>query len=244
MSIFHNTTDNMQRILDFLYIETFTRIELLQQLLQQNNVQSTYSIINKMIENKYISKIDKSVITGRNIRLYGITRKGLTLVERYYSDETYKRPAFQKSKISVKMLSHKLDIQRFHILLCHSGWKNWIDGSQLGQRDKDQKVPDAITTSPSGIVYALEIEREIKAAVNYPKIIKSHLVSRKAGKWQRIIYLCPTKNMANSLEKKSRKIKSITYQGGLVQLTEKYHELFSFYGYDEFEQKINLNQFQ
>jgi len=238
-----NITKNMQKVLDFLYVETYTCVEILQMLLQQNNIQSTYVIVKRMVEYKYLTKVTTSFLFGRNINLFGITKAGLSLIEQHSTEYILKRPVFQKSKISLTMLPHKIDIQRFHVLLINKDWTNWVDGSQLGRRSKDQKIPDAVAMSPNGIVYSFEIEREIKASHKYPEIIKSHLVSRKLGKWQRIIYLCPNNNMAKSLERKLRKVKSITYQGKSIQLTEKYYELFSFYGYEEFERKINGNQF-
>jgi hypothetical protein len=240
MTDIYSLNMNQQKIIDFLAKETFSMIKQMQFLLQQKNVQSTYQLLDKLINKKLVSKAILPVVEGRGVTLYGITSLGLALtkdVELYISKST-----FQKSRVSITTLQHKLDIQYFHILMTRNGWINWTDGSQLGRRDKSQKIPDVVVTSPSKFVAGLEIEREAKSSRRIRDLIMSHLLSRKNGQWDKVIYLCPSPKLAHSLMRKFRSIKSINYQGKTIYLTENHFQIFEFYGYKKFEEKILNNE--
>ncbi len=230
-----NLTRNQIKVLQFLLIETYSTPSIIQDLLQQGTVQASYQLLNRMIKTKLICKAVIPVINGRGITIYGITEHGLAL-----SDNSHfiSRPSFQKSKVSLFTIQHKLDIQYFHVLLTQNEWSSWLDGSMFGRRDKAQKIPDAVAVSPTNIKQAFEIEREIKSLKRYKEIILSHLISRKNGSWDEIIYLCPTARMASSLKQKNLSIKSVNQSGKIIVLTESHFLLFHFFGYEEFTKKI------
>ena len=48
------------------------------------------------------------------------------------------------------------------------GW-SWQNGNSVGKRDKDMKIPDAITTKNDGTKIAVEVERNIKSQKRYKK---------------------------------------------------------------------------
>lgn len=239
MNRFNQNISPMQLIvLNFLVVETFTTPQIAQQLLKQGTVQATHQMLKRMVKAMLLKQETFPLVCGRGITLYGITEHGLAMSN---NDQFISRPSFQRSRVSATTLRHKLDIQHFHVLLIQNGWNKWQDGSQLGRRDRNQKVPDAVAISPKNTFIAFEIEREIKSLKRYRDIILSHLVSRRNGSWDEIIYLCPTSKMAESLQKKIHSIKSINHQGKSINLTHKHHSLFKFYGYEEARQLI-LNE--
>lgn len=233
-----NLTLKQAKALNFLAIETFSTPALIQQLLGYNSIQAAYQLLNRMYANKLISKTKIEVMFGRKVTLFGINNNGLALSNH---PNFLERPTFQKSKVCLSTLQHKLDIQNIHICAINNGWTDWKDGSQLGLRKRDVKIPDAIAISVTGDTYAFEIEREIKSIRRYRDILLSHLVTRKSQGWTQIIYLCPTLQHSQSLEKKIRSIRTVSYQGRMITLTNEHFEFFEFYSYEQFTKKVRRN---
>lgn len=224
-------------VLKFLKVETFSTPLVLQLLLEHASVQATYQLLKRMLALKLIRCAKINLLAGRPITLYGITSHGLAYAWDLHEDPV-ERPTFQPSKVSVSTLQHKLDLQLIHIHTSRAQWDNWIDGSQLGMRLEKRKVPDAIVVDKQNVIYAIEIEREIKSSKRYREIIVSHLVSRKSGFWDKILYLCPTQDLAQRLDRKLNSIDSINVSGRQIQLTDKHFQFFDFFGYDRFIEKI------
>jgi DNA-binding PadR family transcriptional regulator len=237
---FHSPTPQALKILKFLRVETCTAPEIIQILLEQGTVQASYQILNRMVTLKFLTKATISVVSGRAVLLYGITNHGLA----YAWDLTEvveKRPTFQPSKISLFTLQHRLDIHKIHVFTEQAGWTNWRDGSQLGFRRREQKVPDAVAVSTANEMVAFEIEREIKSSKKYRQIIVSHLMSRKKGYWSFIFYLCPSQDMAMRLKRKFEMLGSVDFNGKKIQLTTEHLQHFEFFGYDEFIKKMEIS---
>jgi DNA-binding PadR family transcriptional regulator len=237
---FQSPTLQQISILKFLRVETCSTPEVIQSLLNQKSVQASYQILNRMVALKFLTKTTIPVVSGRAVLLYGITNHGLAYA--WDLDETPQhRPTFQPSKISVFTLQHRLDIQRIHVCAEHSGWTAWRDGSQLGFRESQQKIPDAVSLSLNGEKIAFEIEREIKSTKRYRQILVSHLVGRKQGYWNSIVYLCPNIDMAVRLQRKFNLLGSVELNGRKIQLTSEHLQPFQFYGYDEFIEKMAIS---
>lgn len=224
-------TQNQQLVLRFLATETFSTPAIIGQLLKYKSVQGAYQILKRMEGMRLLTKALVPLAMGRSITLYGINSNGLASSG---AENFLERPTFQKSKVSISTLQHKLDIQVIHIFALHSGWKNWQDGSELGSRLKGQKVPDAVAVDCSGSKVAFEIEREIKSLRRYRDIVLSHLRARKSGEWTKIVYLCPNLQLSNSLKRKVFSIKSVSFQNRSIELTSAHFACFEFYSYEEF----------
>jgi hypothetical protein len=227
-------------ILKFLRVETFSTPSIIQTLLKQKTVQASYQILNRMVTEKFLTKYKLPVLHGRGVLLYGITNFGLAYAWDLQETPKY-RPTFQPSKVSVVTLQHKFDIQMTHIQALHNGWSNWTDGSQLGYRDTNQKIPDAVVTSPCGQTIAFEIEREIKSVKRYKQILLSHLLNRRKGHWSSILYLCPTNDLALRLRRVFENLGAVDLNGKKIMLTSEHLQHFEFYGYEEFIKKIAMS---
>jgi hypothetical protein len=234
---FTQPTPQQIKILKFLRVETFSTPQIIQLLMQQTTIQASYRILNRMVTQKLLTKYTLPIVCGRGVLLYGISNFGLAYA--FDLDETPSyRPTFQPSKVSAVTLQHKLDIQMIHVNCIHAGWKNWRDGSQLGFRGRNQKIPDAVAIDLERRKIAVEIEREIKSAKRYRSIILSHLVSRKHGHWDSIIYLCPTSDLAIRLKRVFENLGSLNYNGKKITLTRDHLKCFKFLGYDTFSKFI------
>jgi hypothetical protein len=228
-------------ILRFFRIETFTTPQVIQALLQQKTVQAAYQILNRMVCLRLLTKYTLPVLYGRGVLLYGITNFGLAYAWDLEEKPEY-RPTFQPSKISVVTLQHKLDIQMVHIKCIRNGWSDWRDGSQLGFRGRDQKIPDAVAIDLERRKIAFEIEREIKSMKRYRQIVLSHLVGRKNGLWNSILYLCPSQDMALRLKRGFENLGAVNFNGKKILLTEQHLSHFQFFGYDDFFIDLKINR--
>jgi hypothetical protein len=237
---FQSPTLQQIKILKFLRIETCSIPEIIQLLLQQKTVQGAYQILNRMVTQKLLIKHTVPIVSGRGVLLYGITNFGLAYAFDFDETPTY-RPTFQPSKISGVTLQHKLDIQMIHVECIQNGWSDWLDGSQLGFRGKDKKIPDAVANDKSGRKIAFEIEREIKSKKRYRAIVLSHLLNRKCGKWGSIIYLCPNNDLALRLKRIFGNIGSVNFNGKIINITDEHLLHFKFYGYENFFEQLKLN---
>jgi hypothetical protein len=230
---FTQPTPQQITILKFLRVETCSTPSIVQTLLKQKTVQASYQILNRMVTQKLLSKYTLSVLSGRGVLLFGITNLGLAYAFDLEETAVF-RPTFQPSKISAVTLQHKFDIQMIHVNCIHAEWKNWRDGSQLGFRGRNQKIPDAVVTSPEGQSIALEIEREVKSVKRYKQIILSHLLNRRKGHWSSIFYLCPNNDLALRLKRVFENLGAVDFNGKKIILTSEHLQHFRFYGYDEF----------
>jgi len=237
---FTQPTPQQITILKFLRVETCSTPSIIQTLLKQKTVQASYQILNRMVTQKLLSKYTLCVLSGRGVLLFGITNLGLAYAFDLEETAVF-RPTFQPSKISAVTLQHKFDIQMIHIKALHNGWSNWKDGSQLGLRSRDHKVPDAVATSQANERVAFEVEREIKSHRRYSDIILSHLLARKLGHWDSIIYLCPTSDMSLRLKRVFENLGSVNFNGKKIKLSSEHVQCFKFYGYDEFIKKIEMS---
>jgi DNA-binding PadR family transcriptional regulator len=238
---FQSPTLQQISILKFLRVETCSTPEVIQSLLNQKSVQASYQILNRMVALKFLTKTTIPVVSGRAVLLYGITNHGLAYA--WDLDETpLHRPTFQPSKISVFTLQHRLDIQKIHVFAEQAGWTNWRDGSQLGFRQREQKVPDAVAVSTANEMVAFEIEREIKSMKRYRTIVLSHLLNRKNGHWDSIIYLCPTSDLALRLKRVFENLGAIDFNAKKITLTEAHLKPFKFMGYNDFIDYLQINE--
>jgi hypothetical protein len=238
---FSSPTSQQIAVLKFLRVETFSTPKIIQLLLQQKTIQASYQILNRMVTQKLLTTHTLPIVSGRGVLLFGISNFGLAYT--FDLDETpIYRPTFQPSKVSAVTLQHKFDIQLIHIHALQNGWSNWKDGSQLGFRGRDKKIPDAVANDNFGRKIAFEIEREIKSKKRYQQIILSHLVNRKHGKWDSIIYLCPTSDLALRLKRVFENLGVVNFNEKKTTLTEAHLEPFKFMGYNDFIDYLQINE--
>lgn len=225
-----------KRVLMFLRQKTFSTALNIQNLLAHQNVQATHQLLKRMCRDGLVQAADINVISGRPIKLYGITEKGIAYAWELTETVTSSM-VFQPSKVSPLMLQHELDMQVLHIDAENCGWVNWQNAKHLGKRLAGAKYPDALVHSPSGEVCCIEVEREIKSTSRMRQILASHLAMRKAGHWQKIIYLCPSLDLARRLQRKFELLEYVTWRGARVRLSKPHFEPFIFADYKFFNSK-------
>jgi hypothetical protein len=238
-----NRLDHAQRIarneektrlvLRFLRDETWTHIDVLQNLLGIKTRSPVHTFLRKLEAQNLIRSDFLDVAYGRDIQLWGITSNGLA--HSFDDDEQYQaRPTFSVKKVTQSTMQHKLDLQYVRVLCEKKGFLNWRDGSSLGLRKSGFKVPDALVDM-NGQTVALEVERTIKTAKRYADIIASHLRAARDGHWSKVIYLCPNEKVKKQLMKVFFSVKELKFEGQVFQLTDAHYQKFSFHTYMDLE---------
>jgi hypothetical protein len=217
-------------VLSFLKVETWSDVKTLKMLLDHNSVQATHQLAKRMCSNGLLVSAKLQLLSGHSITLYGITETGQAYAWELSEDVTTS-VVFQPSKVSPLMLQHELDMQKLHIQAEHNGWTQWQNGKHLGRRIEGAKYPDAVAVSPQGIICCMEVEREIKSTSRMRQILASHLAQRKSGQWQKIVYLCPSMDLALRLKRKCSTLEYVTWRGSRILLTPNHLEHFIFSNY-------------
>lgn len=221
-------------VLRFLREEVFSTTTIIQTLLCHKSPQASGQLLERMCRDGFLIAANISMVKGRALRIYGITEKGQIYAWQLEEKITTQR-TFQPSKISSVMLQHELDMQILHIKAEREGWTNWVNGKSLGKRLFDEKCPDAIAVSPTGVKHCIEVERTFKSAARYRQIIASHLAMRKKNAWEKIIYLCPEQDFASRLERKIRSLEYLIFHSRRIQLTPEHLRHFIFTDYNFFK---------
>jgi DNA-binding PadR family transcriptional regulator len=166
-----------KRVLMFLRQETFSTALNIQKLLAHQHVQATHQLLKRMCRDGLVHAADIYVLSGRPIKLYGITDKGIAYAWELTETVTSSM-VFQPSKVS-----------------------------------------------------------PLKSASRMRQILASHLAMRKAGHWQKIIYLCPSLDLARRLQRKFELLEYVTWRGARISLSKPHFEPFIFADYEFFNSK-------
>jgi hypothetical protein len=101
---------------------------------------------------------------------------------------------FELGRTKPLWVPHHRRCQFVRIAAERAGWTGWTSERALREGNaKLKKIPDAITTSPSGLKVAIEVERHVKTIKRYEDIQWLYLADLKNGKVDRVVYICPTK---------------------------------------------------
>ncbi|MES9844889.1 MAG: MobC family replication-relaxation protein [Candidatus Sedimenticola sp. 6PFRAG5] len=220
--------EKRRMVLRFMRDETWTHVDVLQELLAFKNVQNVNSTLRPMERDGLLKRVSVDMTYGRSITIWGITTTGQAYA--FELDEPLEdRPGFEPSKIKPSTLQHRIDLQLARVRAEKAGWTNWEPGHLLGKRMSGVKLPDAIATDPQGQRVAIEIERTIKSRKRYSEILVSHLSQRKAGSWQKILYLSPTTDFAARVQRVFFSISQAKHQGQAFNVTDEHRQPFSFY---------------
>lgn len=225
--------EKIRLVLRFLREETWTHIDVLQQLLGIKTRSPVHTFLRKLEAQNLIKSDFLAVAYGRDIQLWGITAHGLAYS--FDDNEPYQeRPTFSVKKVTQSTMQHKLDLQHVRVICEKRGFQNWRDGSKLGLRRSGFKVPDALVDM-NGNTVAMEVERTIKTAKRYADIITSHLRASRDGHWSKVIYLCPNEQVKKQLMKVFFSVKELKFEGQVFQLTDAHYQKFCFYTYMDLE---------
>ncbi len=223
--------DPKEAILLYLYGETWTHIEILEELFPNMTARQIRSVLKELSDGKMVRSAEVTVLETKTADVWGISKQGVGITQERFRIEA-SGMAFSKRNVNPVSFTHHLDIQRLRISAERNGWTDWRRyGSSFYH--KTQIRPDAVATRPDGISAAIEVERTVKSKRRYPKIMASHLHSRKQGRWDVICYLCPDSGLKLRLERIFAGISEVSYFGSNVKITDEHRRLFQFYSYDD-----------
>ncbi|MBO7922769.1 hypothetical protein J5X92_11125 [Alteromonas sp. K632G] len=219
-------------LLMFLREDTWATVVNVQLALKQKSIQATHQYLKRAEAKGLIASSNIAASFGRPQKLVGITELGHAYAWELDECPTNRR-VFNSSKISPAMFAHENDLQKLRISAIQNNWKDWRNAKHLGTRLQATRYPDAIASSPANITYCIEVEREIKSSKRLRTIFASHLSMRKKGHWEKILYLCPSSEIAKRLARKASTLSYLTLEGRRISLRNEHliHFIFADYGY-------------
>ena len=220
------------RLLAFLYAETWTSLKIIKQLLAD----CTQAEINQLLARLEASRLIRNhkVKYGESEleEIWGISKFGMhkVLEEEQLAEE---RPIFYKNSVNPISMQHKLDIQTLRIASEHGGWSGWESQFHKRINKKHEIYPDAIAVRPDGVRVAIEVERTVKKESRYKSILLAHLNARKLRRWDEIYYMSPNKKISKRLKSIFLNISAVDYLGEVIELGDRHKAPFRFFTYDE-----------
>ncbi|SME95128.1 MobC family replication-relaxation protein [Pseudobacteriovorax antillogorgiicola] len=215
--------EKQQQILSFLLSERWTHPDILAYHL---GLKSKYSVVKTLCQLKQMGAVKEVKIDipyGGSIDIWGITNHGIGISRSEFQENVR---ALEPSKLSLVSMFHHLDLQKARVLLTKHQKCDWVRISDMPTKSKKQ--PDAIMVTEGGQRIAIEMERTLKSRKRYSEILVSHLIARKQGLWDEILYIAPDQNLAHRLKRYFLNIGSATHQGRRFQVTADHLSYFGF----------------
>lgn len=214
--------ENQDIVLDFLVNETWTRVDIVQDLLGFKSVQGAYKVLKNLEKMDLVRRFSLPIMSGRSLTIWGITTHGLGMAFKGGWDD---RPAFSPSRVRLSSAGHHLGLQSLRVKFINAGW-SWSLGNRV-PHVKGRVYPDAIAVRSDGLKIAVEYERTLKSLKRYREILVSHLAARKDGLWEGIWYISPSE-LVDRLSNAFHSIGHAKFQGERFQIEEGHLEPFSF----------------
>jgi hypothetical protein len=191
-----------------------------------NARQGAYRTLATLESEGFLACAEVMIFKRMSQKIFGVTAHGLA--HAFEVDEPMeRRPVFEPSKVKLSTLNHELDIQRLRLRAEGAGWRNWIPGSRLGISLPGMKRPDAVSLDPQGLWVAIEVERTIKTTKRYEVLLSQYLQLVAKGKFSRVLWLCPTADLALRLNKILGSINAVPVAGKRIELEERHARLWS-----------------
>ena len=220
------------RLLYFLYEETWTHIDIIFQLLNDVSREQIEEILKEQSEAKLIGNHQFPTGFSSTEQIWGIARRGVSLIQESDRNLEY-RPVFYKSSVNRTSMNHQLDIQRLQLIAEHKGWRGWKKSERKGVKKKGEFYPDAVVVRPDHSRIAIEVERTIKGYDRYPGILVAHLIARKNRKWDEIYYFSPDAKISRQLERIFSEISEANHLGEVLKIKDAHRAPFRFLTYDD-----------
>lgn len=222
--------EKRRKVLRWLRDEIWSTPEVLGQIMGLTARQGVYQTLAKMERDGYLASADITIFKKSTQRIVGITAHGLACA--FDADEPFeKRPTFEPSKVKLSTLQHETDIQLLRVQAERGGWTNWTPGARLGASQAGANRPDAIVVDPQMRVVAVEVERTIKTTKRYEAILSQYLQAVAKGQYGRIVWVCPTEDLAARLRRIVLSISAVPINGKRITLEPRHYELLSFLEY-------------
>ena len=220
------------RLLYFLYEETWTHIDIISQLLNDVSSEQIEKILKEQSEAKLIRNHQLPTGFSSTEQIWGISRRGVSLVQE--TDRNLEsRPVFYKSSVNRTSMNHQLDIQRLRLIAERNGWRDWKKSGRDSVKERGEVYPDAVAVRPDHSRIAIEVERTIKGYDRYTGILVAHLIARKNRKWDEIYYFSPDAKMSQQLERIFSEIGEASHLGEVLKINDAHRAPFRFLTYND-----------
>ena len=220
-----------ERLLRFLFEETWSHINLIHELLDELTNNQIESILSELKGNKLIRSHEVDTGYDTTDQVWGVGKLGVSYVQETFKIEE-SRPAFLKTAVNLVSIRHQLDLQHMRLKAERKGWISW-QKVRSKPVNKLKAIPDAIATRPDQTVIAIEVERTVKDVARYSGILVAHLNARRLREWDEIYYLCPDSKTANRIRRIFDEITEAEHLGKLVVIGDDHKALFHVFSYEE-----------
>ncbi len=186
------------RVLRYLRQEVWSTQELLQRVMGLRSRQAAHATLCQM-ERESLVRRHLIATPLRRLTLWGITAHG----QAFAFDPQTERPleaVFEPAKLGLQNLEHALMVQEVRLRLEGKGWHDWINGDRLPALDNGDKRPDALVIDSDGRRVAIEVERTMKTLKRYRVVLLACLKAIRSGKYDRVMWVCPSQEMAERLK--------------------------------------------
>lgn len=192
--------DKIAQVLEFLRTEIYTTTPIVQELLGVAATPARLTLLS-MQELGMVTrhKLRREESNGFLHDLWGITAEGQVLA---FPLEPGFRPAerwFRPGDVRPTLLQHTIQLQRARIAATRAGWRDWVPGIAMGRLRAGYIRPDATVLSPDSQLWAIELERTLKATARYERILFERLAAIKAGQFDRCVWICTDRVHAERL---------------------------------------------
>ena len=218
-----------QSVLRWMLQETFSTSDVIAEYLGYTR-QGAWKILKRLEKLALLRSAQVPVVNRSKITLWGLSAHGLAYAADTVEDLEIGH-VFEPSRVAISMLAHHLDLQKARINAEKAEWQVWKRGEHLGFRVPNR--PDAIVLDPNGVSVAIELERTVKTVKRYRQIMAAHLLAIKQGKWDRVDYISPGRNLVPRLQRIFQSIDYVVITGSRIPVHEKHHARFSFYLLDD-----------
>jgi len=208
--------------LRFLNQTVYSVAETLGRVMGLHAVQPAYRALHGMERERLITRGEVQ-LHGVKFRLYGITPHGQAVAEAEVGAPRNDR-YFLPSRVPVSCLVHFLGLQKLHLAAVDEGWREWhyCDIEEAAYAN-DQPRPDAVARDRTGVRWAIEYERTLKTPKRYPEILARHLKAIKAGRADRVVWVCDTEPRMEHLRKTILAIKEVPVTADKMVVIEPRH---------------------
>lgn len=226
--------EKIVKLLNFLKEETYSDLPTLQSLFNYKAHPPMSRLLSSVVD---LGLIQKHIFNapGGKVSLWGITMDGIAMV--ILPGDTVFPSRFEPSKITGWSMQHHILNQQIRLILEAKGARDWINGDRknfLTQFDVKHR-PDGVITLANGQRIAIETERNLKTKARYQEIMKSHLVAKKAEKWQHVYYVLPDDQKKLALMKLFNSITFLTFSGRPITLEQGHRDAFQFFTISELQ---------
>lgn len=227
--------DKRRKILGFLRSEIWTLPDVVGLIVGVRDARTIESTLAGMVREDLLVREECTLPSGRRVDLIGISMDGQAHIAHLLCKPLVDR-AHERGRAGLSQVDHRADLQRLHINLAQAGWCNWTHPDRVPVSQKSQTGQhraDAITTTPAGVVVALEIERNVKTGKRYRAILAHHITALSRGDYSQVIYTSPSEATACAVRSLVSSIDQVIVAGRETIVTPEMLSKFKFLTYSE-----------